>query len=194
MDFEGVKVFILNKLKKELDPSYLYHSLKHTINVYNAVIKIGKYEKVSAHELILLKTAALFHDAGLLKFYQGHEEESSRMVEEILPKFKYSLNDIEHISKLISSTKIPQRPKFQLEKILCDADLDYLGRDDYFETAEKLRKEWINIGLILTDKEWLKIQVKFLQNHKYFTEYSKKNREFKKLEYLKILEKKLMNL
>lgn len=193
MDFEAAKQYILNRIKNELNPSYLYHSLEHTLNVYNAVIEIGKLENVNSHELTLLKTAALFHDAGLLKCYEGHEEESSRMVEDILPEFNYSLKDIEHISKLISSTKIPQRPESQLEKILCDADLDYLGRDDYFATSEKLVKEWANIGLKLTEEEWLKLQVTFLQNHKYFTDTSIQLRNKKKLEYLKILENQLNN-
>ena len=194
MDFKGVKKYILNRLKQELNPDYLYHSYEHTINVYNAVEEISQHENVNPHELLLLKTAALFHDAGLLKFYEGHEEESSKMVEEILPQFNYSVNDIKHIAKLISSTKIPQKPETLYEKILCDADLYYLGGDDYFANAEKLYEEWVSIGIKLTQEEWLKLQVKFLQNHRYFTNNAKKYRGKKKLEYLKNLERKLEKL
>ncbi|MDA0973125.1 MAG: hypothetical protein O2867_05255 [Bacteroidetes bacterium] len=39
------------------------------------------------------------------------------------------------------ATKVPQEPKDHLARILCDADLDYLGGDDYDEIAGGLYQE-----------------------------------------------------
>ena len=40
-------------------------------------------------------------------------------------------------SQLILATKVPQKPKNKLEKIICDADLDYLGREDFDNISDK---------------------------------------------------------
>ena len=37
--------------------------------------------------------------------------------------------------ELREATKIPQTPLTKLEEIICDADLDYLGREDFFEIS-----------------------------------------------------------
>jgi len=52
------------KLEKEL-PEYLsYHNADHTKNVIAAATHIAAHENISGNELILLQTAALFHDIG----------------------------------------------------------------------------------------------------------------------------------
>ncbi|MCK9612757.1 MAG: hypothetical protein PHR81_00260 [Bacteroidales bacterium] len=45
------------------------------------------------------------------------------------------------------ATKIPTKLKNKLEKLLCDADLDYLGREDYMEISNRLRREWDVFGI-----------------------------------------------
>ena len=81
-------------------------------------------------------------------------------------------------------TSIPQTPKTTLEKIICDADLDYLGRDDFEEVSSRLRDELKIVGKIKTNKEWDEIQVRFLKAHKYYTQTAKKTRCKKKKENL----------
>ena len=65
MDFAGAKSYILEKLERELNPDLVYHKLEHTLDVYNAALNIAKKEGVSGNDLVLLKTAALFHDSGM---------------------------------------------------------------------------------------------------------------------------------
>ena len=52
------------------------------------------------------------------------------------------------------ATKMPQRPKNLLQQIICDADLDYLGRNDFFILSEKLHKEFIEYKIACNDEEW----------------------------------------
>ena len=70
------------------------------------------------------------------------------------------------------ATRIPQTPLTKLEEIICDADLDYLGRDDFHQIADSLKNELMAFGKIQSDKQWGEIQIPLLEKHSYFTELS----------------------
>ena len=130
LKFEDLQEMMFERFEKELPKNLYYHNLKHTIDVVVQTEIIGLEEKVTDEEMLLLKTAALFHDAGFLLAYVDHEEMGAQLVKSILPRFNFSEEQIQQIADLISATKLPHQPKNLLEQIMCDADLDYLGRDD----------------------------------------------------------------
>lgn len=177
-DFQKAKQYAINLLSSELSSDFIYHNLDHTIDVYEAIIRFSKLEGVNDHELLLLKTAALYHDIGLIYGIHNHEESAVTMVKEILPRFNYSQKDIQAITKMIMATELPQSPNCLLEELLCDADLDYLGRDDFFMTSSKLHLEWKRMKVIdLPFEEWIKLEMSFLKSHSYFTPAAKKLRD-----------------
>jgi uncharacterized protein len=180
MDFKAAKEFVLNKLKSELKPDLHYHCLTHTLDVYESAKKLGTLENITGSDLILLETAALFHDTGFLAGYKDHEEQSVNVVKKVLPGFGYTAGEVEIISNMILATRLPQKPVTLLEKILCDADLDYLGRDDFFMIANKLLCEWNENGIPVSLKKWYHIQVNFLENNHYFTKSAISLRKAKK--------------
>lgn len=184
MDIIASKDFFLDKLQRELSPDLYYHSIYHTLDVHDAAVKIAEMENVNGHDLLLLRTAAYLHDSGLTNTYSGHEEASVKIAKQYLPKFGYDKQEIEAVSSMILTTKLPQCAETKLEQILCDADLDYLGRDDFFMIAHKLRCEWNKYLKYTTLKEWYYIQIKFLEEHTYFTESARKLRCGKKQENL----------
>ncbi|RLD38597.1 MAG: metal-dependent phosphohydrolase [Bacteroidetes bacterium] len=170
MEFYRAKQYIINRLHSELNPNLVYHNLEHTINVYYAAKELARLENVNDYDTLLLLTASLYHDSGMLIDYENHEEESVNICEKELPKFSYSNDEIKIISRLIRKTKLMEKANCILENIICDADLDYLGRDYFFIRSTKLRYEWKlmgkhNYNLV----EWLKIQVEFLETHQYYT-------------------------
>ncbi|MCF8302180.1 MAG: HD domain-containing protein [Bacteroidales bacterium] len=177
MDFLRARDFILSKLKTELKPALFYHNIQHTFDVRDAVVRIAKMEKVNSHDLVLLETAAYFHDAGLIYQYKDHEDVSIEMAGKHLPKFGYSPQEIRIINRMIDRTRLPQGAKSLPEKILCDADLDYLGRDDYFMIAHMLKYEWKMMGYETKLRDWYKLQRKFLSEHQYFTGSARKLRQ-----------------
>jgi uncharacterized protein len=189
MNFFELKIYILRRIEAELPPNVHYHDLKHTIDVYRIACALAAKEKVYGENLILLKTAVLLHDIGFVKHHKNHEETSCEISKDILPHFNYSNEQIERICAMIMATKIPQSPKNHLEKIICDADLDYLGRDDFPIIAQRLYKELESFNLIDDEINWNRLQLSFLTNHRYFTETAKNMRTKKKREHLNVIKK-----
>ncbi len=176
--------FILQYLKEQLPGNLSYHGLHHTLDVLDAALKIAASENISEENLKLLRIAILYHDAGFTTKYKDHEDKGCEMVRKNLPAYGYNDKEIETVCGMIAATKIPQTPHNLLEEIICDADLDYLGRNDFHKISNSLFEEMKIYNHLHDEKEWNKIQKKFLEKHHYFTEFGKKNREHKKQEYL----------
>ncbi len=169
-EFEQAKEFCLNRLKNELSPLLIYHSQEHTVNdVVTAAERLASLEKVNHDDRVLLLTAAYYHDLGFIRLRQGHEAVSIELAEQILPQFGYSDEQIGAIRGIIQATCIPQSPTNLLERIMADADLDYLGGDNFWDKAKELRLELENFGEKFTDKDWYIYQLRFIQSHQYFT-------------------------
>lgn len=182
---------ILNKLKNELSEKLYYHSIDHTLDVYYSAERIAKEEGVNTADMKLLLVAAIYHDAGYLKQNEDHEELSCVIAREFLPNFNYSIKEIDIICGMIMATKIPQTPKTHLEQIISDADLNYLGRTDFFSIGESLYKEMLAFGYIENRNEWNKIQLKFMQQHHFFTVTAIKHNQVQKDTNLKEVQSKI---
>ena len=180
IQFMDLQELILDKLEKELPKSLYYHNVKHTVDVVTQTELIGLGEGVSDEELLILKTAGLFHDAGHTIGYDNHEYNSTLIAMEVLPDYYYTQPQIELICKLIMATKLPPKPKDKLEEIICDADLDYLGRSDMIPVSNALFMELKEQNKIGDMNEWNKLQIKFISKHQYFTYTARNLREVKK--------------
>lgn len=192
MQYQEAFNFLITKLQKGL-PSYLsYHNVTHTLEVINAAEEIALAEKISGDELEILKTAALFHDAGFLKQEEGHEAISCDLARKHLPNFDYTTEQIEQICTLIAATHLPQSPSSHLAQILCDADLYYLGTKNYTVHTYNLFKELKKTAVIQTETEWELKQIEFLKKHHFFTATAQKNLLLTKEENLEQLNAKLM--
>lgn len=194
MQIKNAEKFILEKLSAELPAHLSYHSVAHVKDVCAAAQMIGREENIADDEMDLLLSAALFHDSGFLRGPKDHEEESCRIAKVYLPDFDYTDNQINQICGMIRATKIPQSPKNHLEEILADADLDYLGRDDFFEIGEKLFQELSIFGVLNSEDEWNRLQVSFLESHHYFTKTAIRLRQAKKEVHLALVKSKLEHL
>ena len=184
MNFHAAKAFILDQLETQLSDKLYYHGLHHTFDVLYTVEELCYYEKVTPYEEILLKTAALFHDSGFIISSQEHEKLGCGLAKEHLPRYGYKKREIELISGMIMATKIPQSPRNYLEEIMCDADLDYLGRDDFYDIGNTLFEELKAHSIIESEEVWNRIQVNFLEQHAFFTRTNRRRRTPKKQSYL----------
>lgn len=172
MDHNKAIDYILRRMQEELPNNLRYHSLEHTLGVLHSCDYLAKKQGIRGDDLKILRTAAAFHDSGFVLSYQNHEELSSNIAAEHLPEFGYSEEQIKTIQSMIRATKLPQSPATLLEKTLCDADLDYLGGDNYGEISESLYDELGMNGIEMSEEKWLDVQIKFLENHHYWTDFA----------------------
>ena len=115
--------------------------------------------------------AVLLHDIGYIKTYTGHEDVSIEMAQDFLSKHHYPIEKLEIVKELITATKLDYQPKNQMQKIIKDADLNNLGQGKYLNTISNLRTEMGTfLGRHFEDVEWLEMNIKFIDNHSYFTE------------------------
>ena len=190
MSIRKLKAYITHKLENELSDKLTYHGLHHTLEVLRVCNQYISRLNIDAHDAYLLRTAALIHDVGILWTYSGHEETGVKYAYEILPEWGYTSTDLKKIKGMILATRIPQHPKNILEQILCDADLDYLGTDNFYTIGATLKEEFIAYKVIKNEEECDRLQVNFLLKHRFHTPFAKKYREPRKNEYLQQIKNK----
>jgi predicted metal-dependent HD superfamily phosphohydrolase len=178
-------------MERNLEPKLTYHNLAHTKDVMKQVERIAIGEQVpQQNDILLLKVAALFHDSGFLETYKHHEEKSVEFMMRNLAEGDLTELEIDRVTGMIMATKIPQSPKNKLEQIICDADLDYLGRDDFERISNGLKEEFLEYGVIKSEADWDPLQIKFFEMHTYFTETCRTDRAPQKKLHLEQLKAK----
>lgn len=191
MNYDAIQHLMLQKLTDELPKHLSYHSVAHVKDVIQATVQIAGLEKVGGDDLILLKTAALFHDSGFIYGTRDHELRSCELARQLLPEYGYNTAQIEAICSMIMATKLPQEPKNLLEEILADADLDYLGREDFFEISDRLYSELAMYNIVNSERDWDILQVKFFESHRYFTRTAIRLRGKQKQAHLEAIKSRL---
>lgn len=168
---------VLSELQTLLPENLSYHGVHHTIDVVKQSLAIAKREGVNKEEdLLLLQVSALYHDTGFLLTYKDHETESCNKAKKELTFFGFSEARIKKICGMIEATRIPQKPCNLLEQIIADADLDYLGRNDFQKISKTLQTEFISYGIVSNQKAFEELQLRFFESHEYFTKSSQKLR------------------
>ena len=194
-----VDQYIRELFRDELPGAIKYHDANHTLHPTRGVVavanRIALSENISEHDRELLIAAAYFHDTGYIREYDKNEPIAARMAGRILRLIGYKPKEIEKVQKMILSTDLEREPKTLLEMILCDADLDNLGREDFFKLDGKLRQGRGARGIdVSDDAKWYKGTLSIIKNHQYYTESQKKLRETSKQKNIKKLLKKLENI
>lgn len=179
---------VISMIKEKLPQGIYYHTENHALNIMNAVEFLGFGEEIYTEDILLLKTAALLHDIGFVEQYDDNEEIGVSYCKKLLPNYGFRPEQIAKVSELIRATKMDHKPKSLLEEIMKDADLDYLGRDDFRDISNKLMKEYLEHNIVKTEKEFLEKQVTFLKSHMFLTDTAKTTRIKKKKENIKIAE------
>ena len=184
-----VKNYCTNILINSRCKSLPFHSVQHTLEVFENVQIIGKYKDISEEDLEILKIAALFHDTGISQNFVGHENISTSYASTYLSELNFPNKNMNQVLNCIKSTQMPQNPKTPIEKIICDVDLFHLAAKNYLFKNELLRNEWQTyMNLKFTDADWYQLNLDFLSKHKYHTMYGKKKLEKGKNKNIILLE------
>jgi uncharacterized protein len=187
-DFDQARRYALHRLERELDPGLCYHSLAHTRDdVAPAVERLAALLGVAGVELLLLRTAAHFHDIGFIERRDEHEAAGVRIAEATLPGFGYGQAQVAAIGQMIMATRLPQSPGSLPAAILADSDLDMLGRADFLEFNQLLRTELRAFDGPMGDLEWYRQQIAFVRDHRYWTPAARTLRDSGKARNLQVL-------
>ena len=184
--------YVTDLFTHQLKPEFVFHNLEHTEDVVEACSYMADYYKLNDDDRLVLMLAGWFHDTGYTKGETvGHEEESVRIASEFLHRHATDPMIVQRVSSAIQATRMPQSPISQVEKILCDSDLYHLATEDFKPRNQLLKQEQeTRLEHKISKKEWRKNNIKFLESHKYFTDYGHEFLEPKKLENLNSLQKK----
>lgn len=188
-DFEQARRYALERLERGLGPALVYHSIAHTRDeVVPAAERLAAMEGFGGEDLLLLRTAAYFHDVGFVERRSGHELAGVRIAEAALPGFGYTALQVAVVGGLILATRLPQLPTTPLAAILADSDLDMLGRDDFLLLNRMLRAELAAFGSAYSDAEWYAQQTAFVRAHRYWTASARSLRDEGKARNIRALE------
>jgi len=191
IQFLDIQEEVLDMMEQNLPDKLFYHSIKHTIDVVTEVELIGWAEGLSEEEILILKLAGLFHDSGHVIDYNDHELHGTEIAKRMLVKYHYSDEILDKVCHLIMVTKFPPNPKNILERVICDSDLDYLGRDDFIPVSNMLFEELKVRNLIGSFKDWNERQLNFIKKHQYYTYTAQNLREVNKNKQIARLQKLL---
>jgi len=194
-----VDQYIRELFRDELPDGIKYHNADHTLHPTKGVVAVANnlavLENISEHDRELLIAAAYFHDTGYIREYEKNEPIAARMAGRILNLIGYKPEEVKKVQKIILATDLEVEPKTHVEKILCDADLDNLGREDFFKLNGKLREGRRARGIdVSDDAKWYRSTLEFIKRHQYYIESQKKLRGKGKQKNIKGLLKKLGNI
>ncbi|HOI30396.1 MAG TPA: HD domain-containing protein [Melioribacteraceae bacterium] len=187
--------YALSILYDKTPKAHVYHDVNHTQEVIASALEIGEAENLTEEDLEIVQLAACFHDVGYVKKSDSHEEVSAEYAGDFLANEKYPPEKIEKVKGCILATRVPQKPKNLLEKVICDADLSHLGKKNFINRNDLFRVEFEHhFGRSLTELEWLEKSIEFMSEHKFFTSYAREVLEPLKLKHLNKLKNILSEL
>jgi len=168
---DRAKIFVKELYEKKIPSSYSYHNFDHTMEVYEAGIKLAKEAKLEKNETEILLLASLFHDTGFSVGREDHEEHSKKIAKKFLEKEAYDKAKTKEIMVCINATKMTITPETKLEKMMKDADLSGLSSIDFQEHASKIRKEFNHfLPQKISKEEWINKNYNFLKSYNYYSE------------------------
>jgi adenylate cyclase len=165
LDIEEV---VIKMFDDEAPPNLYFHNSSLVKNICNQVEKLSSAENLPEEDLINLRLASVFLLTGFLSDYEKPMEASSRLVEEILPRYGFSPENTGATNRIIMNSYTNHYESLS-DFILHDARYDYLGRSDYITLTFKLLRERREYGKQSDNKSWIEFQRKQLADHEFIT-------------------------
>lgn len=172
----NARIFVTDLFQNKVNKSIRFHNLDHTEGVVAACEEMADYYQFTDEDHLTVCIAAWFHDTGFSSGQaHGHEEKSIELATTFLQENKADPAFIRKVTSCIEATKMPQSPKNLIEQVLCDADLSHLGTDEFTTKNKLLREELTGFSKQeISKKQWRKMNISFLENHNYFTDYGRR--------------------
>ncbi|MCA1747928.1 MAG: hypothetical protein LC655_09540, partial [Bacteroidales bacterium] len=145
--------------------------------VYNQTELLGRSENISDDEMLLARAAAILLFSGLSEAYENFENRSAEIARSILPEFGFDQRQTERVSNLILATKEPFLPQNNIEAVLIDARMEFIGRVDYLTQVKLLYLEMKNMMKDFSKEKFIRKQMALIKEFNYFTLAAQRLRE-----------------
>ncbi|RBQ09063.1 Pycsar system effector family protein [Pedobacter miscanthi] len=170
---EDVKTHVSEYFHTHNDPRLVYHNFEHTQEVVNAAQQIANHYQLNEQDFFTVTVAAYFHDTGYFEDALNHEAKGAELADQFLARHKVNQEVRDSVKSAILATKIPQQPKNEIDKIICDADLFHLGLPDFRAKGKLMHKEnELIYKKDISKLEWRKKDIQFMESHHYHTDYA----------------------
>jgi len=170
---EDVEKHVSDYFHTHNDPRLVYHNFEHTQEVVNAAQQIANHYQLNEQDFFTVTVAAYFHDTGYFEDALNHEAKGAELADDFLTKHKVNQEVRDSVKSAILATKIPQQPKNEIDKIICDADLFHLGLADFRAKGKLMHKEnELIYKKDISKLEWRKKDIQFMESHHYHTDYA----------------------
>jgi class 3 adenylate cyclase len=165
---QDIEEYVLKMFDDEAPPNLYFHNSLSAKNICTQVDLLSTAEKLGDEEYIQLKLAAIFLFTGFISDYDRPLEGACQIVEEVIPKFGFTKNNVDAAKKIIVNS-FNNKPESISDNILHDARYDYMGRVDFIKLSEKLLKEETEYGKVRDPKEWMQNMKKLISGHEFKT-------------------------
>ena len=165
---QDIEEMIIKLFDEEAPPNLYFHNSSMVKSISNQVELLSRAENLSDEDFINLKLASVFLLTGYISDYEKPMEASLRMVEELLPGYGFSRENVELTNRIIRNS-FSDHQESQSDNILYDARYDYLGRVDYTKLMEKLLRERTEFGKHSDRKTWIDSLIKQQNDHQFIT-------------------------
>lgn len=170
---EDVKAQVSEYFHTHNDPRLVYHNFEHTQEVVHAAQQIANHYQLNEQDFFTVTVAAYFHDTGYFEDALNHEAKGAELADAFLAQHKVNQEVRDSVKSAILATKIPQHPKNEIDKIICDADLFHLGLGDFRAKGKLMHKEnELIYKKDISKLEWRKKDIQFMESHHYHTDYA----------------------
>ena len=187
--------FVTAHFDKNIDSKFTYHSLAHTQRTVKNTLAFCEVNSISETDREIVVLAAWLHDCGISESYAEHEDKSMKIAKKYLEGQNYPAENLNRVIACINSTKPGTKQDNILEKILHDANFIHIGKKNYFKRNKELYKEHKNLSeKSLSNKEWLKTNIKFISENDFETDYARENFGDQRLINLSTLQESLERL
>ena len=134
---QDIEEMIIKLFDDEAPLNLYFHNASLVRNISNQVELLSRAENLPDDEFVNLKLASLFLLTGYISDYDKPMEASLRLVEEMLPKYGFSQENINSANRLIKNSYFDLQESVS-DNVMHDARYDYMGRVDYIKLTEKL--------------------------------------------------------
>ncbi len=167
---ERADAYVYDLLLQELDHTFVFHNYDHAQEVAEVAADLARSAGLPEGKQQALVLAAWFHDTGYIVSRTDHYAASARLAKEFLEKELADPKLRDRVPKLIESLN-DERPVGELQALLHDANVSYLGRKRFERRANLLRlEEEHHRGQTFTLIEWQERMLERLVQTRYYSQ------------------------